>query len=64
LGTGKKTGDELGCSIYAGVTILFTKRLKCTLHVGTNPEDLPMIIITGYDQIPPNTDISFVISDL
>ena len=57
LGTGLEEGDEVGCIIHTGITALEGKRLTCTLHIGTNSTDKPMITVLNYDYIDPETTI-------
>lgn len=57
LGTGLSEGDEVGCIIQKGMVALEGKRLTCTLHIGTNSTDKPMIIIRNYDYINASTQI-------
>ena len=57
LNTGLKEGDEVGCIIHSGVTVLEGKRLACILHIGTNSTDKPMITLINYDYIDPSTTI-------
>jgi hypothetical protein len=37
------------------------KRLKCTLHIGTDPEDVTTITIMNYDEIPRNKYNYFIL---
>lgn len=47
----------MGCVIKYGIVALEGKRLICTLHIGTNSTDKPMITILNYDYINPGTTI-------
>ena len=58
LGTGLKEGDEVGCIIHQGISVLEGKRISCILHIGTNSTDKPMITILNYDYIDPATTVS------
>ena len=57
LDTGLKEGDEVGCIVHSGITELEGKRLICSLHIGTNSTDKPIIKITNYDYIDPGTTV-------
>lgn len=39
-------------------------RLKCEIDLGTNPEDLPTIIISGYDKIAATTAVKLLVSGI
>lgn len=36
----------------------------CRIDLGTSPEDLPTIIVEGYDKIPANTPVRIYITGL
>jgi hypothetical protein len=40
------------------------KRIQCILKLGTGPEDKPMVNITNYDPIPPDTIVQFYLSGI
>lgn len=64
LGTGLKTGDQVGCAVLQGLTTVSTGRISCYLYVGTGPTDFPYITIYGYDAIPPYTSVKIQICEL
>jgi hypothetical protein len=66
LGTGLKTGSELGCTVKTQTTLTFKNqgRLKCVLINGYDDLHLPNITVSGYDEIPANTLVSFMITGL
>jgi hypothetical protein len=47
-----------------GITANFMGRLICTIKLGTSPEDLPTVIISGYDEIDPGTQVIIYVSKL
>jgi hypothetical protein len=63
LGTGLKTGDELGCVFKTGLT-LGNDRLKCFLYVGTSVTDKPKVRIINYALIQPSTSITISVSNI
>ncbi|EGR31412.1 hypothetical protein IMG5_110280 [Ichthyophthirius multifiliis] len=63
LGTGLDTGDQLGC-VSPTLKTTVKKRLRCTLKVGTGPEDLPKIIVQDYEAIPINQSVVIYITDI
>ncbi|KRW99610.1 hypothetical protein PPERSA_03411 [Pseudocohnilembus persalinus] len=64
LGTGFEQNQELGCVAKQGLTTSFTGRLTCYIDLGTSSEDKPEIIVQGYDEIDPLTDISILITGI
>ncbi|EAR88763.2 hypothetical protein TTHERM_00259620 (macronuclear) [Tetrahymena thermophila SB210] len=72
LGTGLKTGDELGCVIKqqtpaqpAGFQLAQNQsRLKCVLQQGWDSVNLPRINITGYQEMPAGTVVQFLITNI
>lgn len=64
LGTGFAQGDEFGCVVKSGLTTEFTGRLKCEIDLGTNPEDLPTIIVTGYDRADAGTAVEILVTGI
>ncbi|KAL4456526.1 hypothetical protein ABPG74_000633 [Tetrahymena malaccensis] len=72
LGTGLKTGDELGCVIKqqipvqpAGFQLAQNQnRLKCVLQQGWDSINLPRINITGYQEMPAGTVVQFLITNI
>ncbi|KAL4505390.1 hypothetical protein ABPG72_002452, partial [Tetrahymena utriculariae] len=72
LGTGLKTGDELGCVIkqqkpaqLAGFQLAQDQnRLKCVLQQGWDSINLPRINITGYQEMPAGTIVQFLITNI
>lgn len=64
MGTTIGNGEELGCIPVSGLTTVIKYKLTCTLKYGTGPEDLPQIIITGYDEIKENSEIFIYITDI
>lgn len=63
LGTGLKTGDELGCLFKSGL-VIGTDRLKCFLYVGTSVTDKPKVRVINYAIIQPSTQIKISISNI
>ena len=64
LGAGLKNYSELGCVGVLGIKTEFKGRLTCILRYGSGPEDLPKVIISGYDQILANTKVSIWITGI
>jgi hypothetical protein len=64
LGTTVANMDELGCIAVSGLTTTIKYKLTCTIEYGTGPEDLPQIIITGYDEIKANSSVIIYITDI
>ena len=58
LKTGLKTGEEIGCKVFSGLTALSGMRIKCILTVGTNSTFKPTIRIINYNFINPATTIT------
>lgn len=56
--------DELGCTVKLGLTTEYTGRLTCIIDLGTSPEDLPTIIVSGYDKIPAQTAIKILVTNI
>jgi len=50
--------------VKTGLTTLYTGKLTCNIDLGTNPEDLPTVIVTGYDEIAPNTPITILVTKI
>lgn len=63
LGTRFLQLEEVGCQSKT-LTTKHTGRLKCTIDLGTSPEDLPTIIVEGYDKIPAATEVIIFITGL
>lgn len=55
IGTGQKNMTELGCIATAGIATTLKQSLTCLLKLGTGPEDLPQVWVSGYDPIKANT---------
>lgn len=54
----------MGCLAVSGVTTTIKYKLTCLIKYGTGPEDLPQIIISGYDEIRANSSIVIYITDI
>ena len=50
--------------VKSGLTTEYTGRLNCEIDLGTNPEDLPTIIVTGYDKIAAQTAIEILVTGI
>ncbi|EWS73605.1 hypothetical protein TTHERM_000252299 (macronuclear) [Tetrahymena thermophila SB210] len=64
LGMNIKDGSEVGCAIKSGLKLIQGNILKCILIYGKGPEKMPQISISNYEQIPPNTQVSILITNI
>ena len=64
LGAGLKDKEEIGCWPKKGFKFNAGKRLKCTLDWGTSPEDMPKVLLSGYEEIPANTEIEVLVTNI
>lgn len=50
--------------VKEGLTTEYTGKLNCEIDLGTNPEDLPTIIVTGYDKAPAKTKVKILVTGI
>lgn len=62
LSTGQADKTELGCVAKSGLQVPSGSRLTCFLDYGTGPEDMPTIIVSGYERILPQTFINILVT--
>jgi len=55
--------EEIGCFPKEGLTFNVEKRLICRISLGKKQE-MPIIIISGYSLILPNTPVKILITDI
>jgi len=58
LGTGFKSGDDIGCLIREGLTTIIKERLTCSITIGKGPYDNTFVDIMGYDEIKAFTKVT------
>ncbi|EWS73604.1 hypothetical protein TTHERM_000251239 (macronuclear) [Tetrahymena thermophila SB210] len=64
LGMNISDNSEVGCAIKTGLTLSQGSKLNCILSLGKGPEKMPQISISNYEQIPANTQISILITNI
>ncbi|KAL4505213.1 hypothetical protein ABPG72_016280 [Tetrahymena utriculariae] len=64
LGMNQQSGTEVGCAVKQGLIINNGNRLVCKIYNGSGAITMPYIQVTGYEQIPPNTIIGILITNV